>query len=117
MAWKIQGTTITLTRGDSLPLQVGIKVNGELYTPQEGDVVKFHLKRNAMDSKRSKYLDEKPLICKQIPIDTMILEILPNDTKKLEFGEYVYDLEITFGVNGRVYTFINNARFILAPEV
>jgi hypothetical protein len=67
MAWKIDkndGTTITLTRGDSLPLQIRIKVNGEVYTPQQGDVVKFHLKRNVMDSKHSKYLDEKPLICK-----------------------------------------------------
>lgn len=117
MAWKIEGTTITLTRGDSFPLQINIKVNGETYTPIQGDVVKFKLKRNLMDSKHSRYLDDKPIICKQVPIDTMILELIPNDTKNLAFGKYVYDLEITFGVNGRVYTFINNAIFNIAPEV
>ena len=117
MAWKIDNTTITLTRGDSFSLQINLKVNGEPYTPINGDIVKFTLKRNAMDSRRTKYLDEKPLISKQIPYDTMVLELIPNDTKKLPFGEYVYDLEITFAVTGRVYTFINNAIFNIAPEV
>lgn len=117
MAWKIEGTTITLTRGDSFPLQVNIKVNGEAYTPIYGDIVKFKLKRNIMDSKRTRYLDEQPLIEKQISSDTMVLELIPNDTKNLPFGEYVYDLEITFGATGRVYTFINNAIFNIAPEV
>ena len=117
MAWKIEGTTITLTRGDSFSLQVNINVNGEPYSPDPGDIIKFKLKRNLMDSKRTQYLDEKPLICKQIPWNTMILELIPNDTKKLLFGEYVYDLEITFATTGRVYTFINNAIFNIAPEV
>ncbi len=117
MAWKIEGTTITLTRGDSFPLQVNIKVNNEPYTPINGDIIRFKLKRNLMDSKRTKYLDEKPLICKQIPSDTMLLELIPNDTKGLNFGEYVYDWEITFATTGRVYTFINNAIFNIAPEV
>ena len=43
--WEIKGSTITLTRGDSLPLHVGIKVNKADYTPVEGDVVRFTLKR------------------------------------------------------------------------
>ena len=47
----------------------------------------------------------------------MTLDIIPNDTKRLPFGDYVYDVEITFGNTGRVYTFINNAKFKLAPEV
>ena len=115
--WDIKGSTITLTRGDSLPLHVVIKVNKADYTPVDGDVVRFTLKRRQMDSQHTKYLDEKHLICKQIPINTMLLELTPSDTKNLPFGEYVYDLEITFGANGRVYTFINNAKFILAPEV
>ena len=117
MAWSIKGTTITLTRGDSFPLKINLKINKEDYTPQQGDIVKFTLKRNTMDSKHSKYLDEKPLISKVVSTDTMVLELIPNDTKNLPFGEYVYDLEITFGSTGRVYTFINNAKFVLAPEV
>lgn len=117
MAWKIEGAAITLTRGDSLPLTVNIKVNNEDYTPIDGDVIIFHLKRALMDSKRTKYLDSKPLICKTIPVDTMLLEIIPSDTSDLAFGDYVYDMQITFATTGRVYTFINNERFTLAPEV
>lgn len=117
MAWKIEGTTITLTRGDSFPLQIYLKVNGEDYVPYEWDVINFRLKRNLMDSKHTRYLDEKPFIQKQIPFDTMMLNLVPADTKKLPFGTYVYDLEITFGVTGEVYTFINNAIFNIVPEV
>lgn len=51
-----------------------------------------------------------------IPTSTMILHLDPEDTKDLGFGEYVYDVELTFA-NGDVDTFINNAKFILAPEV
>jgi hypothetical protein len=46
----------------------------------------------------------------------MILHLEPDDTKGLGFGEYVYDVELTFA-NGDVDTFINNARFSLVPEV
>ena len=46
----------------------------------------------------------------------MVLRINPADTKALGFGEYTYDIEITFA-NGDVDTFIHEARFILAPEV
>lgn len=117
MAWSIKGTAITLTRGDSFSLQINLKVNGEDYVPYEGDIVTFRLKRNMMDSKHTRYLDEKPFIQKRIPSNTMILDLIPADTKKLPFGTYVYDLEITFGVTGQVYTFINNAIFNIVPEV
>jgi hypothetical protein len=30
----------------------------------------------------------------------MNLNLIPADTQKLPFGEYVYDLEITFGSTG-----------------
>ena len=46
----------------------------------------------------------------------MILELEPNDTKTLDFGSYVYDVQITFA-DGRVDTFITEAVFKLTPEV
>ena len=67
-------------------------------------------------SKESEYKDPVPLIEKDIPISTMILNLEPEDTKPFGFGEYVYDIELTFA-NGLVDTFINNETFILAPEV
>lgn len=116
MSVKVSGNTITMTRGDTLRIKVGIVVDGEEYTPEAGDAVAFYLKHSLMNGKRTAYKDAEPLITKAVPIATMVLGLEPEDTKPLEFGEYVYDLEITFA-NGTVDTFINNARFTIAPEV
>lgn len=116
MAYSVQGTTIRLTRGDSLVLQVVILRNDEIYTPQEGDTIRFALKRNIMNPERTRYLDKKPLIVKDISPKTLILKLDSEDTKFLEFGNYAYDIEITFA-NGLVDTFIADAAFILTPEV
>lgn len=116
MAYSVKGTTIRLTRGDSLVLQVVILRNDEIYTPQEGDSVRFAVKRNMMNPERTRYLDKKPLIVKDIPIKTLILKLDPEDTKFMEFGDYVYDIEITFA-SGLVDTFIADAAFIITPEV
>lgn len=121
MAYSVQGTTIKLTRGDSLILQVVIlrkkdKEPSEIYTPEEGDTVRFALKRNIMNPEKTKYLDKKPLIEKDIPIKTLILRLESEDTKFLEFGNYVYDIELTTK-DGIVDTFIADADFILTPEV
>ena len=121
MAYSVQGTTIRLTRGDSLILQVVIlrkkdKEAPEIYTPEDGDAVRFALKRNIMNPEKTRYLDSKPLVEKNIPIKTLILRLESEDTKFLEFGNYVYDIELTTK-DGMVDTFIADADFILTPEV
>lgn len=113
---KVTDTKIELTRGDTFKAQVVMVKYGEEYTPQDGDTIRFALKRPNMDGMRSEYSDENPLIEKVIPNDTLILRLEPSDTKPLGFGEYVYDIEITFA-DGDVDTFINNAQFVLVPEV
>lgn len=116
MSYVVDGTTVKLTRGDSMELDVGIEINGEDYIPVEGDSIVFALKKDKMKSDKTAYVDVEPLVQKTISWDTMKLLLEPNDTKSLPFGDYVYDIQITFA-NGRVDTFINNAKFILAPEV
>ena len=116
MACKVDGTSVYLTRGDSLLLQIGITVNQQEYTPAAGDTIVFALKRDKMNSNRSAYIDAEPLIEKSSPYDTCLLTLDPSDTAELPFGNYVYDVQITFE-NGRVDTFINNAKFYLVPEV
>ena len=108
--YEIRNQKIILTRGDSFYTEVGMtkKDTGEEYIPQEGDVIRFGLKKNAEQT--------DCIIEKKIPNDTRILHLEPNDTKKLPFGKYVYDIEITFA-NGDVDTFINNEDFILGTEV
>ena len=111
----VEGDKITLTRGDSFLATVEIKnADGSEYVLQEGDKVTFYLKRDIMNAAKSRYADAQPLITKEIP--ALVLKLEPDDTKGLSFGEYVYDVEITFA-NGDVDTFINNAPFVLVPEV
>lgn len=97
---------IELPRGDSETYDVGIVINGEEYTPAEGDAVRFALRKE-------KY---HPIMVKEIPISTMQLHFEPEDTKNLPFGKYVYDMQITFA-DGSVKTFIKTAPFIITEEV
>ena len=113
---SITGTTIKLTRGDTLVVIVSMTRAGRAYVPDENDVIRFALKRAAMKPDRVAYVDDEPLVTKTIPNDTLQLKLEPNDTKDLAFGRYVYDIEITMG-DGSVDTFINNAELHLLPEV
>ena len=107
---KIEGTTIIMTRGDTLKTNVSIyDKEGNIYVPIEGETVRFALKKD--------YSDSYPLIIKDIPIDTLELKLEPKDTKRLsQPGEYVYDIQITLS-DGTVDTFIPNAKLIIVEEV
>lgn len=113
--YKVEGTTITMTRGDTALIRVGMTRDGTEYTPQAGDSVRFAAKTE-LNRTGTEFKEAEPLIVKQIPIDTMILRLDPEDTKGLSFGYYTYDIEITFA-SGIVDTFIPNSRLVLAPEV
>lgn len=106
--YTIKGTKITLTKGDSFYCQIALKKNGNPYTPEQGDSIRFVMKKN--------YTDSTVVIEKTIPIDTMTLAIASADTKTLACGTYQYDMEITFA-DGDIDTFINRAEFEIVPEV
>ena len=110
MGYSVSGNRIILTRGDTAKISVTTKykTTGEIYTPREGDQVKFSFK---------KYISDKnPLFEKNVPIDTMLLVIEPEDTKSLPFGPYVFDGQLTFA-NGDVDTFIQNGILDITHEV
>lgn len=109
MSYSVKGTSITLTRGDSFAADIGIfQPNGEPYVPSEGDQIRFAMKKAIKD--------EKVLILKEIPIDTLRLILDPEDTKHLEFGTYVYDIQLT-KASGEVDTFITKSNLTLTEEV
>lgn len=112
---KINNNKITMTRGDTLSTTVTITVDGEEYTPQTGDTVRFAMKHDDMTVDKTAYTDSEALLIKNIPIDTMLLKLDSADTKPFDFGNYVYDIEITFA-NGDVDTFISST-LVLKPEV
>ena len=113
---KITKNKISMTRGDTLRLLVNLKDGEEDYTPVEGDSIRFAVKGKALNQNGSDYLDDEPLIVKQVDMSTMLLTLDPADTKSLGFGSYVYDMEITYA-NGDVDTFIPPTEFVLTPEV
>lgn len=109
MSYSVQGTTITLTRGDTFMALISItQSDGSPYLPVEGDSVRFAMKRS--------YTDKEPPLVKDIPIATMKLVLEPEDTKDLEFGKYVYDIQLT-KATGEVDTFITKGTMKITEEV
>lgn len=109
MSYSVKGTTITLTRGDTFAANIGIiQPNGDPYIPSEGDSIRFAMKGSTKD--------DEVLILKEIPIETMRLVLDSEDTKDLEFGNYVYDIQLTKST-GEVDTFITKSTLVLTEEV
>lgn len=113
MAEVACNNTITITRGDSAVFTLDIfDLLKEKYIPEEGDTIRFAVKKN--------YTDPEPLIVKDIPISSMELILMPEDTKNLDSGpvrgRYKYDIELQR--NGVwVDTVIPRADFIVLEEV
>lgn len=106
---SVKNNRITMTRGDTCRIKITLNDdNGDEYIPQEGDVIRFAAKKE--------YTDSVPVVSIEVPIDTMVLEIKPTDTKHLPFGNYVYDLQITFA-DGTVNTFVCKGQLKLDEEV
>lgn len=101
--------TITLTRGDTFSAKVSItNSDGTAYQPMIGDKIRFAMKKSVRDN--------DPILVKDIPVNTMMLVLEPNDTKQLEFRTYIYDLELT-KATGEVDTFVTLAKIIITGEV
>lgn len=118
---KINGTTITMTRGDTARIEVQMQYENDTpYMAYYGDVIRFTVKKN--------YDDSRPLIVKDIMarqddsedaltiVDSVELHIAPEDTRDLPYGQYKYDIQL-LRVNGDIDTFIDRGTLILTEEV
>lgn len=105
--YSVNGSTISLTRGDTFKCTVGISLNGIPHTPEVGDSIRFALKQD--------WNSNTVLLQKDIPLNTLRLELAPSDTKQMKFGRYVYDIQYTYA-NGDIDTFIRGS-FMLTEEV
>ena len=114
---RIKGRTISLTRGDTLDAALEIFYRDGSLKPctadafvQEGDVIRFALKR--------RYSDREPVILKEIPGDTLLLHLESSETKALraDWAPYAYDIQLTAS-DGSVDTFIERGKLIVTDEV
>lgn len=97
---------IRLTRGNTARLTVPIKDNeGQPYTVQNDDVLTFSLRRTER---------EKDPIFEKVVKGNNNIHIKPEDTKELEFGDYVYKVDIVTA-DGDVYTVIESTTFEIKP--
>lgn len=107
MAYKIKRNRIQLVRGDTFRAKLTlVDKAGKLYIPTADDEILFTVKRNAMT--------DKILIQKQVVDGEVHLE--PADTEGLDFGSYVYDVQLTIPNVGKD-TVIKPNIFELLPEV
>lgn len=106
---KVSNNKITMTRGDTCRIKLSLTDSeGNEFVPDDGDVIRFAAKQ--------RYTDSEPIIFITVPNDTLVLEIKPEDTKNLNFGTYVYDMQITFA-DGTIDTFITKATLKIEEEV
>lgn len=78
-----------LTRGDTGLYTITLyDAEGNEYVPTEGEVVTFYLLKKNCDD-----LSEAILV-KDIPIDTMLLELEPSDTIDLQTSTYSYRIRL-----------------------
>ena len=101
--------TIKLTRGDTAYIDVPIitEDTGEVYQLQPNDELTLGLKRNVKEK----------VCCLQKTIKgSNVFKIVPEDTSGLDFGTYKYDVQLTT-TDGDVFTVVNNAIFMVKPEV
>lgn len=102
----VSGTNLTMTRGDSECLEVTISG----YELQPGDKLEMTVRP---------YVGGRVLLHKEITEfedNAANIPIWSEDTQSLNFGTYVYDLQLTFA-GGTVKTIVKPSRFTVAQEV
>jgi len=109
---KIEGTDITMIRGDSKDLYVRC-FDGAAHIPfTKGDKVYFTVKESPV--KEEKVLQK---VVTDFTDGAAHVEILPKDTKHMKFRrKYVYDVQVTFA-GGRVSTIVPPSVFMVTEEV
>lgn len=96
-------------------VQILMILDGELYTPENGDTVTATVRHAPLNAARREWVDPEPILVKTVPTDTLIWELEPEDTEDLKFGTYAYDIRVVYGATGIEDTFVAGA-LVLTPE-
>ena len=98
---------IRMVRGDS----ESITVSCEQHPFEPGDEIVLTIRKTA--STKEKTLQK---IVKDFEDGKAVISFEPGDTAELAFGEYIYDIQLTFA-DGTVKTIIKPAKFFIGLEV
>ncbi len=109
---KIQGTNISMIRGDSEAIKVSCRDESGADIPLvEGDIVYFTVKRST--NTEEKILQK---IVTEFTEGVALITIFPKDTRELKTGMYYYDIQLT-RADGTVKTIIPPSKFTVEGEV
>ena len=109
---KIQGTNISMTRGDSEAIKVTVKDTlGNIIPLITGDTIYFTVRENILSTTK---IIEK--IITDFDDGKALININPQDTNDLRFASYVYDIQLT-KENGTVKTIIPPSQLRITGEV
>lgn len=103
--------SVELTRGDTARLTITIMDDdGEPYVVKNDDVLTMTVKLTVDD--------DEPCFTKTVTGGNVI-HIKPEDTASLDFGKYIYDVELATHVDEEVdvYTIIEKTTFKIREEV
>lgn len=103
----IEGTTIRMTRGDTVYLTVPLTSTTEAYEMGSSDTLTLTVKKSERDAQH---------ILQKVSTGNNQFHIEPADTASLAFGKYKYDVQLNTS-DGDVYTVIPPSVFELLVEV
>lgn len=108
---KVEGTNLTMIRGDSETITVSAEDESGVAIPFEtGDIVYFTVKANTLTTTK---LIQKTIIA--FTDGAAVIELVPEDTKEMKYGSYRYDVQWVH--DDRVTTVVSPSAFIVAQEV
>lgn len=101
---------VELTKGDSAYITVALSdLQDHAVTPRETDIVRCQVR-----SEQGTLLIDGVA---ELTDDGLMWHITPEETKGIEPGEYVWDMQLELPDSGDVFTFIPQSMFELLAEI
>lgn len=105
---------IKMSKGDTVTLNIAVKINDQPYTLQDGDYILFSIKSTKNDT-----LDGYPNFTAKVDNpghNNVNIKITNECISHCSCGEFEYDIKLIYA-NGDVYTLMFPASFILVDTV
>lgn len=104
---KIKGNTIYLTKGDNAKFK--------LHITDEDDKPYIFVSQTEIYFSVKKDIEDNQYILQKKVVNSDIIELLHEETKGLEVGRYVYDVQLV--CNDKYYTIVPPSTFYIEEEV